>query len=46
LAIGLVRMIQGGHFASDVLFACLVIWGVGITIRRVALIWRLRRWRR
>jgi membrane-associated PAP2 superfamily phosphatase len=46
LAIGLVRMIQGGHFASDVLFACLVIWGVGIAIRRVALISRLRRWRR
>jgi membrane-associated phospholipid phosphatase len=44
LAIGLVRMIQGGHFASDVLFACLVIWGVGIAVRRVALVRRWRRW--
>lgn len=46
LTIGLGRMIQGGHFASDVLFACLVIWGVGITVRRVALTRRRRRWRR
>ncbi|MEY2688940.1 MAG: hypothetical protein RL375_3138 [Pseudomonadota bacterium] len=44
LAIGLVRMIQGGHFASDVLFACLVVWGVGIAIRRVTLLRRRRRW--
>jgi membrane-associated phospholipid phosphatase len=43
LAIGLVRMLQGGHFASDVLGAVLVMWGLGIAIRRAALLWRWRR---
>jgi lipid A 4'-phosphatase len=46
LAIGLVRMVQGGHFASDVLGALLVIWGIGIAIRRGVLAWRWRRCRR
>jgi membrane-associated phospholipid phosphatase len=44
LGVGLVRMIQGGHFASDVLFACLVMWGTGIVIRRWLLVRRARRW--
>ncbi|MFM2066482.1 MAG: hypothetical protein RLZZ584_1391 [Pseudomonadota bacterium] len=45
LGVGLVRMVQGGHFASDILGAGLVIWGTGIAVRRWALAARLRRWR-
>jgi membrane-associated phospholipid phosphatase len=45
-AIGLVRMVQGGHFASDVLGAGLVTWGVGLALRRWVLWRRLRRWQR
>lgn len=43
VGIGLVRMVQGGHFASDILGAGLVMWGVGIAIRRGVLSWRWRR---
>lgn len=46
VAIGLGRMIQGGHFASDILGAGLVIWGVALALRRWALVRRAARWRR
>ena len=38
--IGLVRIVQGGHFLSDILFAFLAIWGSSIAIRQVWLRWR------
>jgi hypothetical protein len=40
------RVLQGGHFASDVLFAGLFIWGVAQLLRQALLHARLRRWRR
>lgn len=43
--IGWVRIAQGGHFLSDVVFSGLAIWGTAILIRRVWLHWRLRRLR-
>lgn len=39
--IGLIRMLQGGHFLSDVLFSMLAIWGSSLMIRMVWLHWRL-----
>lgn len=41
--IGLVRIVQGGHFLSDIVFAFLAIWGSVLVIRRVWLRWRF--WR-
>jgi lipid A 4'-phosphatase len=38
--IGLVRIVQGGHFLSDIFFAFLAIWGSAILIRQVGLRWR------
>jgi len=45
-AIGLVRMAQGGHFLSDVVFSFLAIWGSTLLIRQVWLQWRLHELRR
>ena len=42
-AIGGVRIVQGGHFLSDIVFAFLAMWGSFIVIRQVWLRWR--RWR-
>jgi lipid A 4'-phosphatase len=44
--IGLVRMVQGGHFLSDIVFAFLAIWGSFIVIRQVGLRWRCWRLKR
>ncbi|MCD2343046.1 phosphatase PAP2 family protein [Ideonella azotifigens] len=44
--IGAVRIIQGGHFLSDVVFAGLAIWGCALLVRAGWLRWRLRRRRR
>jgi lipid A 4'-phosphatase len=44
LAIGAVRMAQGAHFASDVLFSGLVVWGTNLAIRAGWLRWVA--WRR
>lgn len=44
--IGLARIAQGGHFASDVLFSGLMIWGCNLALRAAWLrvrLWRLRR---
>ena len=38
--IGLVRIVQGGHFLSDIVFAFLAIWGSVLVIRQVWLRWR------
>jgi membrane-associated PAP2 superfamily phosphatase len=46
LLLGLGRVLQGGHFASDVLFAGLIVWGVAQVVRHGLLRARLRRWRR
>lgn len=43
LLIGLGRMLQGGHFLSDVLFAGLLVWGSALLIRELWLIRGLRR---
>jgi lipid A 4'-phosphatase len=43
LALGAVRVAQGGHFLSDVLFGWLMLWGTGLCIR-VAWV-RARAWR-
>lgn len=43
-AIGFVRMVQGGHFLSDVLFSFLAIWGSSLAVRYVWL--RCRLWQR
>jgi lipid A 4'-phosphatase len=40
--IGLVRIVQGGHFLSDIVFAFLAMWGSVIVIRQVWLRWRCR----
>lgn len=44
LAVGAVRIVQGGHFLSDVLFSGLVIWAVAQGVREAWLRWRV--WRR
>lgn len=44
--IGWVRIAQGGHFLSDIVFAGLSIWGSVILIRLGWLHWRVRRLRR
>jgi lipid A 4'-phosphatase len=46
LGIGAVRIAQGGHFLSDVIFAGWVIWLVFQSIRHSWLHWRLRKLRR
>lgn len=38
--IGFVRIVQGGHFLSDIVFAFLAIWGSSLVIRAVWLRWR------
>ena len=43
LLIGAGRVLQGGHFLSDILFAGLLIWGVTLLLRTVAV---RRRWQR
>lgn len=48
-AIGLVRVAQGRHFASDIVFCLLVMWASAVLLREVWLRWaawrrRLRRW--
>ena len=43
LFFGLGRIIQGGHFTSDIVFAGLVIWLTGAVIRSI---WLRLRWRR
>lgn len=40
LLIGMGRVVQGDHFASDILFAGIVIWGVCLAVREV---WLRRR---
>ena len=40
--IGLVRISQGGHFLSDVVFSLIAIWGAHLLIRAVWL--RIRYW--
>ena len=44
--IGLVRIVQGGHFLSDIVFAFLAMWGSVIVIRQVWLRWRCRQLKR
>ena len=39
-AIGWVRMAQGGHFLSDIVFVFLAIWGSTLAIQQVWLRWR------
>ncbi len=43
--IGWVRIAQGGHFLSDIVFAGLAIWGSAILIRQGWLRWRVRQLR-
>lgn len=45
-ALGLLRVAQGGHFASDVLFSGLAMWFCHLVLRGGWLRWRLRRLRR
>jgi len=40
LAIGAVRMAQGGHFLSDIVFAGLAVWGTSLLVRALWLRWR------
>ena len=42
LVVGAGRMLQGGHFLSDIVVAGLVMHGTGMAIRHL---WLLRRWR-
>lgn len=44
-SIGLVRIVQGGHFLSDVVFSMLFIWGTSLLIRQIWLHWRHSRLR-
>lgn len=44
LAIGWVRVMQGRHFASDIVFCLLVIWATALLLREVWLRWAA--WRR
>lgn len=46
LLVGLGRIVQGGHFLSDVLFSGLVIWLVGWGVHYAWLLWRARRLKR
>jgi lipid A 4'-phosphatase len=46
LLAGLARISQGGHFASDIVFAGLVMWATLWALREAALRWRRRRRRR
>jgi len=43
LLLGLLRVAQGGHFASDVLFSGLALWGCHLVLRTAWLRLRLRR---
>lgn len=45
-AIGWVRVLQGGHFLSDVVFSFLAIWGTSLLIRGGWLYWRYQGLRR
>ena len=40
---GLVRMSQGGHFASDIVLTLLVVWGVSLALRQFWWSWAARR---
>ena len=44
LVLGALRVAQGGHFLSDVLFGGLLLWGTSLAIRACWTRWRLRRW--
>ena len=44
LLLGALRIAQGGHFLSDVLFGGLLLWGTSLAIRACWTRWRLRRW--
>lgn len=44
LAVGLIRIAQGGHFLSDVLFSGWVMWLCSALLREAWLRLRLRRW--
>lgn len=44
LLLGALRIAQGGHFLSDVLFCGLLLWGCSIATRAFWTRWRLRRW--
>ena len=44
LLLGALRIAQGGHFLSDVLFGGILLWGCSLAIRAVWTRWRLRRW--
>jgi membrane-associated PAP2 superfamily phosphatase len=46
LVLGVMRMSQGAHFLSDVLFAGLAVWGTELAIRAVWLRWVARHRRR
>lgn len=43
LAAGALRIVQGGHFVSDVLFSGLVVWGCALLVRELWLLARARR---
>lgn len=44
--IGLGRIMQGGHYLSDVIFSLVAIWGTNLLIRQIWLHWRLYQLRR
>lgn len=44
LLLGALRIAQGGHFLSDVLFCGLLLWGCSIATRALRTRWRLWRW--
>jgi membrane-associated PAP2 superfamily phosphatase len=44
LLLGALRIVQGGHFLSDVLFGGILLWGTSLAIRACWTRWRLRRW--
>jgi lipid A 4'-phosphatase len=46
LLIGACRVMQGGHFVSDILFAGLFMWGLALLVQRGWVGWRWRRRRR
>lgn len=46
LLIGAGRVLQGGHFLSDIVFAGLMVWGLTLALRTVAVRLRWRRRRR
>lgn len=43
LLVGAGRVMQGGHFASDIVFAGLLIWGLALLVRQAWVRWRWRR---